>query len=547
MITSLVWKLILCLLSSNFIPASVRAFKHVLPPSDYINSCSSLECLIGTIRAIQQENRTIVAFVSTYFQKDPYLGLYLGNVIDLFRNTTEIVPHFLLFEWPGEGVQTGNIVETALMLFSLLPAQSVFVSYEDGASAFGIQNLAYARAKLGLGCAVIMHLNHEQPWVTKGFYAEEEKSEDSSFSEKTIEALTKARVKAAKQHVSQTQLKVKEKLLSSVTSLQGHDHDTKPVSVARDTSGSGDGEEDFVVSESLELIYDATDAILDSTSALVYYYQLQTSVLRNYFYAPLEETSFYYPVGAPFYGYLLGNLSSEITMLSTNPISNRTSYCHFTGRVVYPKRTKLDQHYNTRAELLDLANQKKIGTCVVDVIAPVNESEGVLLKSNSYAKLDYHKWTYEEYIAKLVDTGFVLCPEGNNPETFRHYEALEVGAVPLFVRPPTEKGYHLPHTLHNMHTPVRIFLHICSFMRPYDIIYLKVCTWIVLLFRLIAYMNPPLHVPSFIYNHSHLFPLSFVPSLIGILTTCTSSYAHTCKDFTRNPLWDNYPGPIFSR
>ena len=449
MITSLVRKLILYLLSTNFIPVSVRAFKHVLPPSDYVNSCSSLECLIATIAAIQQEKRKIIAFISTNFRKDPYLGLYLGNVIDLFQNTTEIVPHFLLFEWPGEGTKSGNIVESALMLISLLPAQSVFVSYEDGASAFGIQNLAYARAKLGLGCAVILHLNQEQPWVTKGFYAEEDKSADHSFSEKAIEAETKARDKATKQNLSQVKQTIREKLQSTVASLHMHDHDTKTVGFAGGTSVCQ--EEAPIVSESLELIYDATDALIDSASALVYYYQLQTSVLRNYFYAPLEETSFYYPVGAPFYGYLLGNLSSEITTLSTNPISNRTSYCHFTGRVVYPKRTKLNQHYSTRAELLELANQNKIGPCVVDVIVTVNDDEGVFLKNNSYEKLDYHKWTYEEYIVKLVDTGFVLCPEGNNPETFRHYEALEVGAVPLFVRPPREKGHHQP--THPLNTP----------------------------------------------------------------------------------------------
>lgn len=457
LIMTFVWKLLFCFLSTNLIPVSIHAFKHVLPPSDYVNSCSSLECLIGTIQAIQRENRTIIAFISNYFRRDPYLGLYLGNVIDLFQNTTEIVPHFLLFEWPGgegEGAQTGNIVETALMLFSLLPAQSVFVSYEDGASAFGVQNLAYARTKLGLGCAVILHLNQEQPWVTKGFYAEEDTSNDDSFSEKAIDTEAKTRDKAAKQNAfSQIKRTVRKKEASS---LPTNGQDTKTVDIASDTFKSAEEEEEVFVSESLELIYDATYAILGSTSELVYYYQLQTSVLRNYFYAPLEETSFYYPVGAPFYGYLLGNHSSEITTLSTNPISNRTSYCHFTGRVVYPKRTKLNQHYNTRAELLALANQKKIGPCVVDVIVSVNTDEGVYLKNNSYEKLDYHKWTYEEYIARLVDTGFVLCPEGNNPETFRHYEALEVGAVPLFVRPPSEKGYHQLSTfflhIHSLHT-----------------------------------------------------------------------------------------------
>lgn len=39
-----------------------------------------------------------------------------------------------------------------------------------------------------------------------------------------------------------------------------------------------------------------------------------------------------------------------------------------------------------------------------------------------------------EYITKLLDTLFVPCPDGMNPETFRFYEALECGCIPLIVR-----------------------------------------------------------------------------------------------------------------
>ncbi len=43
----------------------------------------------------------------------------------------------------------------------------------------------------------------------------------------------------------------------------------------------------------------------------------------------------------------------------------------------------------------------------------------------------------EEYIATLLDSVFVACPGGMNPETFRLYEALECGCVPLVVRTPS--------------------------------------------------------------------------------------------------------------
>jgi GR25 family glycosyltransferase involved in LPS biosynthesis len=39
-----------------------------------------------------------------------------------------------------------------------------------------------------------------------------------------------------------------------------------------------------------------------------------------------------------------------------------------------------------------------------------------------------------DYISTLLDTIFVPCPDGMNPETFRFYEALECGCIPVIVR-----------------------------------------------------------------------------------------------------------------
>jgi alpha(1,3/1,4) fucosyltransferase len=40
----------------------------------------------------------------------------------------------------------------------------------------------------------------------------------------------------------------------------------------------------------------------------------------------------------------------------------------------------------------------------------------------------------DEYISTMLDSYFVLCPPGNNPETFRLYEALECGCIPLYIK-----------------------------------------------------------------------------------------------------------------
>ena len=47
----------------------------------------------------------------------------------------------------------------------------------------------------------------------------------------------------------------------------------------------------------------------------------------------------------------------------------------------------------------------------------------------------------EEYIGELLNSKFVLCPGGMNPETFRFYECLEMGAIPIYVREPGDDLY----------------------------------------------------------------------------------------------------------
>jgi len=47
----------------------------------------------------------------------------------------------------------------------------------------------------------------------------------------------------------------------------------------------------------------------------------------------------------------------------------------------------------------------------------------------------------EAYTSALMDTVFVPCPEGVNPETFRFYEALECGCIPLIVSTDENKDW----------------------------------------------------------------------------------------------------------
>ena len=49
---------------------------------------------------------------------------------------------------------------------------------------------------------------------------------------------------------------------------------------------------------------------------------------------------------------------------------------------------------------------------------------------------DPEQLTKEQYIELLQNTIFVPCPEGNNVETYRFYEALECGCIPVFTKLP---------------------------------------------------------------------------------------------------------------
>jgi alpha(1,3/1,4) fucosyltransferase len=52
-----------------------------------------------------------------------------------------------------------------------------------------------------------------------------------------------------------------------------------------------------------------------------------------------------------------------------------------------------------------------------------------------------NKLTHNQYIARLLDSIFVPCPRGNNIETFRLYEALECGCIPIYVKNPGDELY----------------------------------------------------------------------------------------------------------
>lgn len=115
-----------------------------VPENGNITICFDLPCLTASIQYISQNlSHVIVACASSDIQNDNYLSLYLGNLIESFSLSSNLL-HYLLFQ-----SMDNSFYETVIMYLTLLPERSVFISFEDGSSSFGIHNTAITKNNLG--------------------------------------------------------------------------------------------------------------------------------------------------------------------------------------------------------------------------------------------------------------------------------------------------------------------------------------------------------------------------------------------------------------
>jgi hypothetical protein len=182
---------------------------------------------------------------------------------------------------------------------------------------------------------------------------------------------------------------------------------------------------------------DFLNYIFGSAEELARFYGRFDLVLRNYYYAPLTSSSHYIPISPPFEGYVVGNASNTLFADAQHRLaSQRSILCHFRGRVDYakysvekahatspPVMVQSDEFYPQameRREILRLAAENRLGGC--DARAS-GESTASSYEAGADVKfLD----RYQEYTDALAQAVFVLCPAGNNPETFRHVEVSSV-------------------------------------------------------------------------------------------------------------------------
>jgi len=338
-----------------FIPLLKAGYYVPRPPKGAVVVCFDLVCFKEAIELSISNDMMLLGMVVRKVADEPYIPLFVGWIMDLFSHSKR-EPLLALFDakiWEDANAQYGSV-----RLLATIPPNSVFISMEHGLSSFGIRNLDYVHSIDALEVAaldpehvlvktvpdVILHLNHEQPWITS----------DPS-------------------HI---------------------------------------------------------DFTFDSTEELAEAYSRYPLVLRNYYYSPLEETTHYFPIGPSYYGHVIGNDSSSTYAQRKRWSSQREYFCFFSGRfayVVYDETVEQPAHYKQRMQLKELRDQGKLSNCVI-------ESEVADELGDTYKKL-----TYDEYTLRMTQTVFAPCPPGNTPETFRIYEALELGAIPLLIRPPSDE------------------------------------------------------------------------------------------------------------
>jgi hypothetical protein len=172
-------------------------------------------------------------------------------------------------------------------------------------------------------------------------------------------------------------------------------------------------------------------------------------LFRNYFHGPLEglPTVVQLPLGPAYYGFRGAFLGPNSNLPVRQPTSSRPILCRFIGRQTYGRRN-LDT-VPERADFVALARRLPFEAAML-----VNETHVVGMRAEysgagagtadaafpceAVDSLSQSRRAgyLSAYATSLVHTRFAPCPPGNNPETFRHYEALEAGAIPLILSSP---------------------------------------------------------------------------------------------------------------
>lgn len=178
-------------------------------------------------------------------------------------------------------------------------------------------------------------------------------------------------------------------------------------------------ERNVIMHLSHEIAYDLTATLshhncYGNESDMKRYYSLYDLVVKQYYYKPLH--SLQNVEYLPLFTRDFNLLQSYKKKYGVKPINSRSQECFFSGRISYTFDT-IEQR--ERKDILELMSKSKF-PCTVAI------------SEETYTADPY--FSYFDYVKILGDTIFIVAPSGSSSETFRLYEALELGGIPLIVK-----------------------------------------------------------------------------------------------------------------
>ena len=163
-----------------------------------------------------------------------------------------------------------------------------------------------------------------------------------------------------------------------------------------------------------------------STSTLNDIYSNFDLVFRHYYSKPHSTHSIYLPVGPSVYGWLKMNM---LDRGAYKKASQRSLFCFFSGRFLYPKSAWGPLAEIERAKMKNATDQSNFHSSEISSLGTAEN-----IQTSKLCEVHERKLTTANHLDMLLETVFALCPRGNNLETFRFYEALESGAIPVVVK-----------------------------------------------------------------------------------------------------------------
>jgi len=148
-------------------------------------------------------------------------------------------------------------------------------------------------------------------------------------------------------------------------------------------------------------------------SELTSYYKQYDLVVKQYYYDPLLQHSLYLPLGPRDYH----ELQQIKYQNGIKLIQQRIYLCTFSGRFSYD--IPVPEHH----ERLEIENLIYSSSFPCLIIPSGRDIYGTPQLSR------------KDYLTLIGDSVFTPCPAGSATETFRLYEALELGSIPIIVRP----------------------------------------------------------------------------------------------------------------